>query len=130
MSPMAELAALSLGIIVSFIAIMSAVIAAGAWILRTHHKTNVEPAISKVSNSLERTIEATNANTAALAKSEAASRETQSENREAFNGIHEIVASVREVQAEHGARLDGHDVELRDIKRAPVRVTSKRRSVT
>jgi hypothetical protein len=113
-----QFAGLSLGIIVSFITITAALIGAGAWILRTHHKTNVEPDIAKVRNSLERTIEATNANTQALARSEQASRETQRENHEAFEGIREIVNDVRNEQAKHGARLDGHDIELRDLKRA------------
>ncbi|WP_353267026.1 hypothetical protein [Gemmatimonas sp.] len=108
---------LALGVIVSFITILGAVIAAGAWILRTHHKTNVEPAIAKVHHSLERTIEATNANTHALARAEQSSRETQRENHEAFEGIREIVNDVRNEQSKHGARLDGHDIELRDVKR-------------
>jgi hypothetical protein len=76
----------------------------------------VEPAITKVQNSLERTIEATNANTTALARSESLQRELQHENREAFDGIREIVHEVREEQASHKARLDGHDIELRDLK--------------
>ena len=117
MSPLEVFGAV-VGLIVSFIAIMSALLAAGAWVLRMHHRTNVEPAITSVRNSLERTIEATNANTQALARSEDASRETQRENRETFEGIREVVQVVREEQAEHRARLDGHDIELRDLKRS------------
>jgi hypothetical protein len=112
-----ELIGAVVGLIVAFITIMTAVIAAGAWILKNHHKANVEPAITKVQTSLERTIEATDANTRALAKSEEASRQAQRENRETFDGIREIVQGVRIEQAEHAARLDGHDIELRDLKR-------------
>jgi hypothetical protein len=112
-----ELTAAIVGLIVSFIAICSACIAAGAWVLKTHHKTNVEPAITSVKHSLERTIDATNANTSALAQSQQLYRESQQENRKAFDGIQEIVHDVREEQARHGARLDGHDIELRDVKR-------------
>ncbi len=114
---MLEIVGMTVGLFVAAITIMTAVIAAGAWILRNHHRTNVEPAITSVKNSLERTIAATDANTRALANAEQTSRETQKENRETFDGIREIVQNVREEQASHRARLDGHDIELRDLKR-------------
>jgi hypothetical protein len=125
-----DIAVLTASIIGIFVTGGGALIAVGAWILGNHHKTKVEPAVTKLTHSLERTIDATEANTQALAKS-------QGENRDAFDGIHELVADLRKEQhqhgeklSEHGARLDGHDVELRDIKQAvPIRATKARRVV-
>ena len=131
-----EVAATAAGLIVSFITISAAVIAAGAWIMKNNHERHVVPVITDVKHVLERTIASTDANTQALAKAEAASRETQGENRDAFDGIHELVSDLRKEQSvhgerlsEHGARLDGHDVELRDLKQAPSRAIRARRVV-
>lgn len=125
-----ELVALCVGLIVSFITICGAVIAGGAWIMKNNHERRVVPVFSEMKNALERTIDATEANTTALL-------EQRSENRDAFDGIHEIVSEVRQEQrahgeklSEHGARLDGHDIELRDVKQATaMRATKARRVV-
>jgi hypothetical protein len=107
-------------------------------LLKAFHHEHVAPAVASLTNAIAHNTEVTVSHTSALAKSEAAARETQSENREAFDGIHELVSDLRKEQhkaaetlSAHGARLDGHDVELRDLKHpphSPVAMRAKRKA--